>query len=131
MPGQTGRVTTPPRRVLPRRRPSSGGQVFRGVLSERPYDPPPMSLRDWATIPPRQVRLADLITVKAELRLDVLLAEDSTFFGDLFGHVVQWQGDLYLDDGLHRAVQAALHHQSTMHVRVARLADDGTWRAAD
>jgi len=90
-----------------------------------------MSLRDWATIPPRQVRLADLITVKAELRLDVLLAEDSTFFGDLFGHVIEWQGDLYLDDGLHRAVQAALHQRSTMHVRVARLDDDGSWLAAE
>jgi Arc/MetJ family transcription regulator len=90
-----------------------------------------MSLRDWATIPPRQVRLADLITVKAELRLDVLLAEDSTFFGDLFGHVIEWQGDLYLDDGLHRAVQAALHQRSTMHVRVARLAEDGSWQAAE
>lgn len=105
--------------------------MFRGVLDERPYDPPALSLRDWATIPPRQVRLNDLITVKAELRLDVLLAEDSTFFGDLFGHVFEWQGELYLDDGLHRAVQAALHQRSTMHVRVARLADDGTWRAAD
>ncbi len=105
--------------------------MFNGVLSERPYVAPQMSLRDWATIPPRQVRLADLITVKAELRLDVLLAEDSTFFGDLFGHVFEWQSELYLDDGLHRAVQAALHHQSAMHVRVARLHDDGTWSAPD
>lgn len=101
------------------------------MLDERPYPPPEMSPRDWATIPPRQVRLSDLITVKAELRLDVLLAEDSTFFGDLFGHVIEWQGDLYLDDGLHRAVQAALHQRSTMHVRVARLADDGSWAAAE
>ena len=101
------------------------------MLDERPYPPPEMSLRDWATIPPRQVRLADLITVKAELRLDVLLAEDSTFFGDLFGHVIEWQGDLYLDDGLHRAVQAALYQRSTLHVRVARLADDGSWQAAE
>ncbi len=105
--------------------------MFRGVLAERPYEAPLLSLRDWATIPPRQVRLADLITVKAELRLDVLLAEDSTFFGDLFGHVFEWQGELYLDDGLHRAVQAALHQRSTMHVRVARLGEDGSWQAAE
>ncbi len=102
--------------------------MFRGVLDARPYPDPDMAHRDWASIPPRQVALADLVTTKAELRLDVLLAEDSTFFGDLFCHVVEWQGVLYLDDGLHRAVAAALHQRSTMHVRIARLADDGTWQ---
>ena len=34
-----------------------------------------------------------------------LLAEDSTFFGDLFPHVVQWKDTMYLEDGLHRAVR--------------------------
>ena len=55
------------------RRPSSGGKVFKGVLDARPYAMPQVTSRDWAEIPPRQVRLDDLITVKAELRLDVLL----------------------------------------------------------
>lgn len=110
-----------------RRRPASGGRVFKGVLEGAPYARPEMTSKDWAAIPPRQVRIADLITVKAELRLDVLLAEDSTFFGDVFGHVFEWRGELYLDDGLHRAVQSALHQRSTMHVRIARLLDDGSW----
>jgi hypothetical protein len=48
----------------------------------------------------------------------------------MFGHVVSWQGELYLDDGLHRAVQAALHQRSTIHVRIARLSDDGEWLGA-
>jgi Arc/MetJ family transcription regulator len=101
--------------------------VFQGVLDARPYPPPGLTSRDWAQIPPRLVLLADLVTVKAELRLDVLLSEDSTFYGDLFCHVIAWQGDLYLDDGLHRAVQAALHQRASMHVRIAKLADDGSW----
>ena len=101
--------------------------MFLGVLESRPYPLPELSSRDWASIPPRQLRLAELITVKAELRLDVLLAEDSTFYGDLFCHVVEWQGDFYLDDGLHRAVQAALHQRSMLHVRLAHLAEDGGW----
>ena len=112
------------------RRPASGGKVFRGVLDARPYPMPELTSRQWAEIPPRQVLLCDLITVKAELRLDVLLAEDSTFYGDMFGHVVEWQGDLYLDDGLHRAVQAALHQRASMHVRIGRLSDDGDWLGA-
>ena len=122
---------TTPRRPTQRRRPASGGKVFLGVLQARPYPAPELTSRDWAQIPPRQMRLAELITVKAELRLDVLLAEDSTFYGDLFCHVVEWQGDLYLDDGLHRAVQAALYQRSMLHVRLAHLADDGSWLRPD
>lgn len=109
------------------RRPSSGGKVFLGVLDARPYPAPTLTSGDWARIAPRQIRLDELITTKAELRLDVLLAQDSTFYGDLFCHVVEWCGELYLDDGLHRAVQAALHQRSMLHVRLARLADDGSW----
>jgi len=100
--------------------------VFRGVLSARPYPAPEFSHRDWLQVPPRLVKLADLITIKAELRLDVLLADDSTFFADLFCHVIEWQGELYLEDGLHRAVHAALQQRPTLHVRIARLAEDGT-----
>ena len=110
-----------------RRRPrvASGGNVFKGVLDARPYPEHGLGHRDWVKIPPRQVRLSDLITVKTVLRLDVLLAEDSTFYGDLFCHAVEWQGDLYLEDGLHRAVQAALQQRTNLHVRVARIDDEG------
>jgi Arc/MetJ family transcription regulator len=118
-----------PRRPLRTRHPgaASGGSVFRGVLGARPYPAPEMTARDWTRIAPRQVRLDELITVKSELRLDVLLAEDSTFYGDMFCHVIEWQGELYLEDGLHRAVQAALQQRSLLHVRVAHLDDAGQW----
>jgi Arc/MetJ family transcription regulator len=124
-------MTGSPRRAPRTRRPSSGGKVFKGVLTERPYPAPDLSFGDWGRLAPRQVLLAELITVKAELRLDVLLDEDSTFFGDMFCHVVEWQGELYLEDGLHRAVQAALHQRAALHVRLARLAADGSWLGPD
>ena len=53
--------------------------------------------------------------------LETLLAEDSTFYGDLFAHVVKWQGDLYLEDGLHRAVRAALQQRQVLHARVLEM----------
>ncbi len=87
----------------------------------RPYPDHGLSTRDWAAVPPRQVRLDTLITTKKELALDALLAEDSTFYGDLFPHAVQWQGDLYLEDGLHRALRSALQQRTVMHVRVLDL----------
>ncbi len=58
------------------------------------------------------MRLDQLITTKRELALDRLLAEDSTFYGDLFPHVVQWDGGLYLEDGVHRALRAALQQRT-------------------
>jgi Arc/MetJ family transcription regulator len=64
-----------------------------------------------------------LITTKAGLDLNFLLAEDSTFYGDLFAHVVRWRGELYLEDGLHRALRAALHQRHVLHARVHEMAE--------
>ena len=73
-------------------------------------------------VPPRQVRLDELVTTKDTLQLAALLDEDSTFYGDLFAHVVEWRGELYLEDGLHRALRAALQQRSVLHARVHRVA---------
>jgi Arc/MetJ family transcription regulator len=95
--------------------------IFRDVRDGQPYPPHGLSTRDWARIPPRQVRLDELVTTKKVLELDRLLSEDSTFFGDLFPHAVQWSGELFLEDGLHRAVRAALQQRTVLHVRVLDL----------
>lgn len=95
--------------------------IFKAVREGRPYPDHGLSLRQWAEIPPRPVRLADLVTTKRELALDRLLAEDSTFYGDLFPHVVEFENTLYLEDGLHRAVRAALQQRTSIHVRVLSL----------
>ena len=106
----------------PRPRTYTARVIFKGVGDGRPYPEHGLSSpRQWAEIAPRQVRLDELVTTKRTLDLDALLAEDSTFYGDLFAHVVQWRGDLYLEDGLHRAVRAALQQRSVLHARVLVL----------
>jgi Arc/MetJ family transcription regulator len=95
--------------------------IFKAVSDGRPYPDHGLSLREWAEIPPRPVRLAELVTTKRELGLDRLLAEDSTFYGDLFPHVVQFNAELYLEDGLHRALRAALQQRTSIHARVLAL----------
>lgn len=96
--------------------------IFKAVGELRPYpDHGRVSAKDWSDVPPRVVRLQDLVTTKKTLDLDMLLAEDSTFYGDLFAHVVDWNGDLYLEDGLHRALRAALQQRPTLHARVLVL----------
>ena len=96
--------------------------IFKGVGDRRPYPDHGYSLRQWSEVPPRQVRLDELVTTKATLRLDALLDEESTFYGDLFAHVVAWQGELYLEDGLHRALRAALQQRPVVHARVLQVA---------
>lgn len=95
--------------------------IFKAVGDGRPYPEHGLAQRDWAAIPPRQIRLSELVTTKRELDLHSLLSKDSTFYGDLFPHVVQWQGTYYLEDGLHRALRAALHQRTVLHARILDL----------
>lgn len=99
--------------------------IFKGVGEGRPYpDHGLTTTREWAEVPPRQVRLDELVTTKRTLDLAALLSEDSTFYGDLFAHVVQYKGVMYLEDGLHRAVRAALQQRPVLHARVVVVEDD-------
>ncbi len=98
--------------------------IFKGVGEGRPYPDHGLTTpRQWAEVAPRQVRLDELVTTKKTLDLTHLLSEDSTFFGDLFAHVVEWKDTMYLEDGLHRAVRAALAQRSVLHARVLVLED--------
>ena len=92
--------------------------IFKGVRDGRPYPDPGLSHRQWAQLPPLQIRLDELVMTTTVLALDRLLSEDSTFYGDLFPHAVRWRGNVYLEDGLHRAVRAALRNRTVLHARV-------------
>nr|WP_166905370.1 type II toxin-antitoxin system VapB family antitoxin [Mycobacterium sp. DL440] len=92
--------------------------IFKGVQEGKPYPEHGLSHRDWSRIPPRQLRLDELVTTTTVLALDRLLSEDSTFYGDLFPHAVKWRGDIYLEDGLHRAVRSALRNRTILHARL-------------
>ena len=95
--------------------------IFKRVGDVRPYPDHSYVQKQWAAIAPHQVRLDQLVTTKRTLDLEALLEEDSTFYGDLFAHVVSWRGEYYLEDGLHRALRAALQQRQTMHARVLEL----------
>lgn len=93
--------------------------IFKAVGDGRPYPEHGLTTpKEWSDVPPRQVRLDELITTKRVLDLDALLSEDSTFYGDLFAHVIEYQGSMYLEDGLHRALRAALQQRPVLHARV-------------
>lgn len=95
--------------------------IFKKVGTHQPYPQHGLSHSDWGNIPPQQVRLDWLTTTQKTLDLETLLAEDSTYFGDLFPHVVKWGQELYLEDGLHRALRTALHSRAVMYARILDL----------
>ena len=95
--------------------------IFKAVGDHRPYPDHGMTQSQWGDLPPTQVRIDELVTTKREMDLDRVMTEDSTYFGDLFAHVVQWRGELYLEDGLHRALRAALQQRHVLHARVLSL----------
>jgi Arc/MetJ family transcription regulator len=97
--------------------------IFKAVGDHRPYPDHGMTQSQWGDLPPTQVRIDELVTTKREMDLDRVMTEDSTYFGDLFAHVVQWRGELYLEDGLHRALRAALQQRPMLHARVLELDD--------
>src|SRR5262245_62125871 len=103
-----------------------GKVIFKQIGDGRPYPDHARTSREWAEIPPRPVRLDQLITTKNVLDLHSVLATDSTFYGDLFPHVIRWHGELYLEDGLPRALRAALQQRSVLHVRVLDLDEQAT-----
>ena len=104
-----------------RRSPYDGAVIFKRVGDGRPYPDHELGPRDWASLPPRPVRLDELVTTKDTLQLAALLDEDSTFYGDLFPHAVAYHDEVYLEDGLHRALRAALQGRTTLHVRILDL----------
>lgn len=99
--------------------------IFKQVGDERPYPTHGLTNRDWAKIEPRALRLNQLVTTRSTLDLHTLLADDSTIYGDLFPHVVYWQGTLYLEDGLQRTLRAALQGREIIHARVLDLSSYG------
>lgn len=55
--------------------------IFKEIRNGRPYPEHGFSMKDWAQLPLRQVRLADLVTTATVVELDRLLSEDPTPFG--------------------------------------------------
>ena len=102
--------------------------LFKRVGDTRPYPDHALTSKEWAAIRPTRVRLSTLTTTKRTLDLEIVLADDSTFYGDLFAHVVEYEGELYLEDGLHRALRAALGSggDALLHARIHVMAPDSS-----
>jgi hypothetical protein len=90
---------------------------FRGVRT-RPYDQDALP-RERGSAPVAQVALADLWLTQHHLNIEGLFGK--RYSRDSRPHVVRHDGELYVEDGHHRLVLAALGGQRFAQVRIIAL----------
>ena len=86
------------------------GDFINGTLSSR---------AERALAPASAEKLPVAFAALRLLGADYRFSTDVMGDGELVGRA--WRGDLYLEDGLHRALRAALQQRQTMHARVLEL----------
>lgn len=95
--------------------------MFAGIISRDHGDPwpnPHMTSTKWLAIPAREVTIAQLTATQPGLLLEALTGDPIPTGGDPTPHVIQWDGNLYLEDGHHRAARAALAGHTSITARV-------------
>lgn len=99
--------------------------MFAGVISRDDGEPWPatgMTSARWLTVPTRCVPIADLVATQPGIYFHGLDASEHVG-GDEFPHVIEYRRTLYLEDGHHRAVKAALAGERVVTARVLQVPD--------
>lgn len=95
--------------------------MFAGIISRDhgcPWPDTGMTSTTWLTVPGREVTIAQLTATQPGLLLQALTGDAVPVGGDPTPHVIQWNGNLYLEDGHHRAARAALAGHTSITARV-------------
>lgn len=98
--------------------------MFAAIISRDQGEPWPdthMTSAKWLTIPAREVTIAQLTATQPGLLLEALTGDAQPIGGDPTPHVIQWEDNLYLEDGHHRAARAALAGHTSITARVLNL----------
>lgn len=98
--------------------------MFKNIVSRdngEPWGPTGMTTQKWLHIPTHTVTIADLTATQPGLLLHALNEERTPVGGDPTPHVIQWHGNLYLEDGHHRAARALLNGCKTIEARILNL----------
>jgi hypothetical protein len=98
--------------------------VFKAIISRdngEPWGNTGMSSSKWLHQPTRTFRIADLIATQPAILLHALTENGAPIGADKYPHVIQWQGNTYLEDGHHRVVRAAINGERTITARVLEV----------
>ena len=99
--------------------------MFASIISRddgEPWGPTGMSSTKWLRQPVQTFRICDLIATQPGVLLHALIEATYPVGGDSYPHVIQWQGNTYLEDGHHRVVRAAISGERTITARVLNVA---------
>lgn len=98
--------------------------MFKAAVSRAngtPWPAPGMTSEKWLDVPIRELLIAELIATQDGVYFEPLINDLIPIGGDPYPHVVEWCGDLYLEDGHHRVVKAILRHEPTVLARVLEV----------
>lgn len=98
--------------------------MFAGIISRDdgdPWGPTGMTSKKWLSIPARPVRIKRLILTQDGVYFHSLIEPQTPVGGDEYPHVIQWNQRLYLEDGHHRVVRAAMQGYRLVMARVLTL----------
>lgn len=83
-----------------------------------------MTVEDWQRIPLKNVPISKLMPTQSTVLIDRLLDLSEgkpRQGGDLYGHVIEFQGQLYIHDGHHDLIRFWLRDQSRALVRIKQI----------
>lgn len=101
-------------------------QLFKDIVSRdagTPWGETGMTPRKWYEVPTEIVVIRELIATQPGLYLRALMDPSLPVGGDPLPHVIAWRGEMYLEDGHHRAMQAHLSGAKTMLARVLTITE--------
>lgn len=82
---------------------------FLGIAVKRPYPPTGLTTARWqAEVGVRQVPFDTLYLTQNHLRIHAMLGDSDKTLGDSYPHVVQFNNELFLEDGHHRVLRTVL-----------------------
>lgn len=87
----------------------------------RPYEPTHMTTALWQLITPEPIDPNKLILAQNGVTILGLLhakQNHTSYCGDVYPHVVEFDNGLYLSDGHHRVALALLNNAPYIHVRI-------------
>lgn len=100
---------------------------FRGIVVRLPYPETGLNTDRWmAEVTPARVLFGNLWLTQDHLRImGVFGVPNWASANDPLPHAVFWQGELYLEDGHHRIVLAALRGETSALMRVFEMRQHG------
>lgn len=107
--------------------------MFAGVISRdggEPWGPTGMTSAKWLSVPARELYISDLTATQPGVLFHALAGKPAPVGGDALPHVIAWRDGLYLEDGHHRVMRAALAGQLRITARVLQVAPDNAGAVA-